>query len=887
MLALTCPKCGGKLEKKYDGGKRKLFASKTFSSYVCSFCDTEFEKDVIDTTVADLAKLLDEQKQERIANLKASLWKEIVKPYADSLRMLELSREIMKYDPNDFLACFFEVANIGSDYEIVNFIQNIDVHKNYYYVTVVLDFMLKSFKPIYSLVLSDLVDRAFYNDQTKKDYYYKKLSQETLKAEAGVYNLDLPRDVFIIYSSEDIGIVNKVTAYLEENGISCFVAARNLSKGRGAVQNYEAALYRAIDHCYTILFISSRSSRDSNRDTLRYELPYVRKKDIDYCTISAYKNDYLRMPLTYKKPRIEFLIEDYAGTLSEKIVKEFFAGCQWCKLTSDESESLKALGERIIRIKNYRWENVVSEQKTDVIEDASVVKSDDIDEAERLRLELQAEKEKRERIEREIEEKRKEEEAAELRRRIEKEKQKAEAKKKELEEKQRIEEEARKQAEETAKRLKEEEAKRNAEAAKKAEEKRKEIEELERKLKATQEENERLIKEQEEKKRKAAEEAKKKAELAKQEEERKAAIKKQEEERKAELERQEAKRKELERKLAEAEAQKKAIESKATGQPAYKREGNYIYFGTYPQTKVTDSTIISALNKEAGKLPNSSNTQKWTSYKYYIKGKNNTDFMWYIDVENSGNTYRGVYFTSYRPFWITESSSASNSYQDEYGYYTSTVYWFKYEPIKWRILNESNGEALIFSEMAIDSQEYYPSDSTSSFSHNGGTGYANNYELSNIRKWLNDTFYNTAFTSLQKALIIQTTVDNSERSTNPDDNATQVKSGNNGYACSNTQDYVFLLSVQEVTTSSYGFDSDYNAFDTAREKKVTDYAKCQGADRSIGSSYSGNGFWWLRSPDCDDSSSASFVDYCGSPNVCIWVYSAGDGVVPALKIRLD
>ena len=883
MLALTCPKCGGKLEKKYDGGKRTLFASKTFSSYVCSFCDTEFEKTVIDTTIADLAKLLDEQKQERIANLKASLWKEIVKPYADSLRMLELSREIMKYDPNDFLACFFEVANVGSDYEIVNFIQNIDVHKNYYFVTVVLDFMLKSFKPIYSLVLSDLVDRAFYNDQTKKDYYYKKLSQETLKAEAGVYNLDLPRDVFIIYSSKDIGIVNKVTAYLEENGISCFVAARNLSKGRGAVQNYEAALYRAIDHCYTALFISSRSSRDSNRDTLKYELPYIRKKDIDNCAISAYKNDYLRMPLSYKKPRVEFLIEDYAGTLSEKIVKEFFAGCQWCKLTSDLTESLKALGERIIRIKNYRWGNVVSEQKTDVIEGSTIVKSNDIDEAERLRQELQAEKEKRERIEREIEEKRKEEEAAELRRRIEEEKQKAEEKKKELEEKQRIEEETRRQAEETAKRLKEEEAKRNAEAAKKAEEKRKEIEELERKLKATQEENERLIKEQEEKKRKASEEAKKKAELAKQEEARKAAIKKQEEERKAELERQEAKRKELERKLAEAEAQKKALESNITGQSAYKREGKYIYFGTYPQTKVTDSTIISALNKEAGKLPNSSNNRKWTSYKYYIKGKNDTDFMWYIDVENSGNTYRGVYFTSYRPYWAN-SISSSNSNQEDNGYYTSTRYWFKYEPIKWRILNENNGEALILCKMIIDSQEYYPSDSNSSFSHNGGTGYANNYELSNIRKWLNDTFYKTAFTSLQKQLIIQTTVDNSARSTSDSrNNLSQATS----YYCNDTKDYIFLLSEQEVTTSSYGFNTSYSAYDTARQKKNTDYAKCQGADRSTGSSYYGNGYWWLRSPYFNLSNTARGINSDGYADDDYNVYRTNRGVVPALKIKLE
>jgi len=319
---------------------------------------------------------------------------------------------------------------------------------------------------------------------------------------------------------------------------------------------------------------------------------------------------------------------------------------------------------------------------------------------------------------------------------------------------------------------------------------------------------------------------------------------------------------------------------------AYKREGNYIYFGTYPQTKVTDSTIISALNKQVGLLPTASNTQNWTSYKYFIGEKNDTDFMWYIDIENSGNTYRGVYFTSYRPFWTTLGSSASSSNQDDNGYYTSTIYWFKYEPIKWRILNENNGEAFLLCEMIIDSQEYYPSINGGSFSHNGGTGYANNYGLSNIRKWLNDTFYNTAFTSLQKALILKTTVDNSARSTNPDNNATHRESDDNDYACSDTLDYVFLLSRQEVTTSSYGFNTSLGAYDTARQKKTTDYAKCQGAGTNTDSSYYGNGYWWLRSPYYDYGHIAHYV-YINGYAEHNFVYFTDYGVVPALKIRLN
>ena len=326
--------------------------------------------------------------------------------------------------------------------------------------------------------------------------------------------------------------------------------------------------------------------------------------------------------------------------------------------------------------------------------------------------------------------------------------------------------------------------------------------------------------------------------------------------------------------------------STTTTESGYLRDGNYLYFGTYPQTEVTDSAIKSALNTSAGTLPTASNSQAWTSYGYYI-GSITSTYMWYIDLTYGGEQYRGVYFTSYRPYDTTYYSSVDYSYQDDNGYTNSTVYWFKYEPIKWRILSEADGVALIFAEMALDSQEYYTSSSSSTFSHNGGTGYANNYALSNIRKWLNGTFYNTAFNDLQKELILLTTVDNSARSTNPASNATQWNSGNNTYACANTEDYIFLLSEQEVTDSAYGFTRDYTFYSTARRKQNTDYAKCQGAWTNTDSSYKGNGWWWLRSPYCNGSRNARGVRGNGSTDGSAYVYYAWGGVVPALRIQLQ
>ena len=154
-----------------------------------------------------------------------------------------------------------------------------------------------------------------------------------------------------------------------------------------------------------------------------------------------------------------------------------------------------------------------------------------------------------------------------------------------------------------------------------------------------------------------------------------------------------------------------------------------IEFGMYPQTEVTDSALKTTLNSLAGTKPTSSNSYNWTSYGYYVNGSV-SNYMWYVDVENDGEMYRGVYFTSYRPYYCVNSSSTGSTYQDDNGYTTSNIYWFKYEPISWTILNESEGTALILCDMIIDSQEYYPS--TGSHTVNGATVYANNYEYSTI-----------------------------------------------------------------------------------------------------------------------------------------------------------
>ena len=256
----------------------------------------------------------------------------------------------------------------------------------------------------------------------------------------------------------------------------------------------------------------------------------------------------------------------------------------------------------------------------------------------------------------------------------------------------------------------------------------------------------------------------------------------------------------------------------------YTRDGNYIYFGEYPQTIKADSVTITSITDSRG---------------YYL----GSDGYYYAKV--TASPYKSGYTFS------TGTTVTSG-----------TVYYFKVEPIRWRILSEDGESAFILCDSIIANKKYYSN---------------SNYKDSDIRAWLNDTFFKTVFTELQQQIILTTTVDNSVASTGYSINP---------YVCDDTEDKIFLLSYSEVTDSDYGFSSSSSTFDTARQRSTSDYSRATGVYMYTDSSYFGNGSWWLRSPIYFDRGGARGVDgYGGADSNCI-VFYASCGVVPALNIRL-
>lgn len=130
------------------------------------------------------------------------------------------------------------------------------------------------------------------------------------------------------------------------------------------------------------------------------------------------------------------------------------------------------------------------------------------------------------------------------------------------------------------------------------------------------------------------------------------------------------------------------------------------------------------------------------------------------------------------------------------------------EEIEWRVLDVQNSKALLISEYVIDSKKY-----------NDKSEYTT-WETCTLRKWLNDEFYNEAFSSEYDGLICETQVTADK---NPKYNTDQ---GNN------TVDKIFLLNISEA--EKYFLSND------DRKCKSTIYAMANGVNKEFPN-------WWLRS----------------------------------------
>lgn len=317
-----CPNCGGALTV-VDNDSMK-----------CKYCGSSFENRSMERHIKGLQEILDQAKIDYINNQRRNLYDAVHAKYISMSEVRQYATEIKKHLPDDFQANFYLQVISGDVKEINRAIRRIDVDEHYDSLAAIIHFLIASLQIEYLLELNHLVERAYKKrDLTLFSRYATEISEEAEKVEAGIYATGIPRDVFIAYSSKDMEHVSALCEELEAQGISCFVAARNLRHGVGAVENYDSALREAMDNCRCFVFVSTINSRSLACDAVTKEIPYIRSCDIANAPAKL-RNNYAAIPAEYKKPRVEYRIgTKKSSDAGSKITDAFFEGYEWAYTT--------------------------------------------------------------------------------------------------------------------------------------------------------------------------------------------------------------------------------------------------------------------------------------------------------------------------------------------------------------------------------------------------------------------------------------------------------------------------------------------------------------------------------------------------------------------------
>lgn len=288
--------------------KCKNCGCEAFANYECVCCGQKW----IDNT-EPIAAQSDENESPLTVNPNELLYKNLV-CYTNQVRINgELVRtaalEILKNAPDDPIAkcllAYLDRNEYPENYkEAISGLSDVDLdkatekwlcaflieHSEYKYFDSIADMLLnKGLYSDYSQILAD--------------------SKNRLEMENENYS-NIPRDIFVCYSSNDIETVEKIVERLEADGNSCWYADRNMPKNSLVQTEYKTRIDEAISKCKVFLVVMSHNSllsEDVNR-----ELDAADGYGIDN--------------------RIEYRIEDTENTTRFKC---FFDGIQWIDASNE------------------------------------------------------------------------------------------------------------------------------------------------------------------------------------------------------------------------------------------------------------------------------------------------------------------------------------------------------------------------------------------------------------------------------------------------------------------------------------------------------------------------------------------------------------------------
>ena len=176
-------------------------------------------------------------------------------------------------------------------------------------------------------------------------------------------------------------------------------------------------------------------------------------------------------------------------------------------------------------------------------------------------------------------------------------------------------------------------------------------------------------------------------------------------------------------------------------------------------------------------------------------------------------------------------------------------------PITWLVLEKNCKDLLLLSEYGLDAKPF------NSFLESGV--FTNEWHDCSLRSWLNDGFYTVAFSTDERAMVVEGTYDTYKKTANGEEATTPVR------------DKVSLLNAKEAR----------KYFKKERDLicKATSFAKEQGAEIEDGPNQCS---WWLRSPAVEMMGMKQWTASVRADGSCKgWGSIAGDVCVrPVIRV---
>lgn len=218
------------------------------------------------------------------------------------------------------------------------------------------------------------------------------------------------------------------------------------------------------------------------------------------------------------------------------------------------------------------------------------------------------------------------------------------------------------------------------------------------------------------------------------------------------------------------------------------------------------------------------------------------------------------------------------------------------EAIEWIVLDVKEDELLIISRYVLECMAF----------HNSAEDVI--WESSNVRAWLNDSFFNEAFTETEKSWVMETTIENKDFYLGLDQEG-RLTANNTGENLESvtvhtaggdiTSDKVFLLSIDEVNslieaqTDRLCRFTDYahekyieNSIEEAKKRGITDETLLREKLNAWEQMYGvGTSSWWLRSSGINRTY-AGVVDLEGVAYNSLLCTDRNGGVRPVMKVTL-